>query len=97
MTGHPSLSPRAEADLDDIWNFTVQRWGLDQAEAYTRQIWRAVEILAVTPALGQPCPYVRRGYYKYRAGSHLLFYRVVDGALDVVRILHESMDFDRHL
>ncbi len=97
MTTRPSLSPRAQADLDDIWNYTAQRWGVDQAEGYTRQIWRAAQFLATTPALGRPCPYIRPGYYKYRIGSHLLFYRIVDGAVDIVRILHGSTDFDRDL
>ena len=27
-----ALSPRAQADLDEIWDFTAKRWGLDQAE-----------------------------------------------------------------
>jgi hypothetical protein len=40
MTGHFVLSPRAQADLDDIWDYTADRWGLDQAETYTRDIWQ---------------------------------------------------------
>jgi toxin ParE1/3/4 len=97
MTARPTLSRRAEADLDEIWTFTEKRWGMDQAEAYTRQIWRAVEMLGANPSGGRACPDVRPGYYKYRTGSHLLFYRIVGGAVDIVRILHESMDFERHL
>jgi plasmid stabilization system protein ParE len=27
----------------------------------------------------------------------VLFYRQVEDAVDVVRILHQNMDFDRHL
>ena len=40
---------------------------------------------------------VRAGYHKYRAGSHFLFYRVTSGGVEVVRILHERMDFGWHL
>jgi toxin ParE1/3/4 len=47
--------------------------------------------------LGRACPEVRAGYYKIPSGSHLLFYRLVEGGIDVVRILHESMDHGRHL
>jgi toxin ParE1/3/4 len=27
------LSPRAEADLEGIWNYTVETWSAEQAEA----------------------------------------------------------------
>jgi toxin ParE1/3/4 len=47
--------------------------------------------------MGRACPEIRRGYHKYRAGSHVLFYRLIDGGIEVVRILHEQMDFGRHL
>jgi toxin ParE1/3/4 len=36
MTGRYVLSPRAQTDLGDIWDYTADRWGLDQAETYTR-------------------------------------------------------------
>jgi DNA-binding beta-propeller fold protein YncE len=35
MTGRYVLPPRAQADLDDIWDYSADRWGLDQAETYT--------------------------------------------------------------
>jgi plasmid stabilization system protein ParE len=58
MTGRFVLSPRAESDLDEIWDYTADRWGLDQAETYTRQLWERIEAVAENPALGQnaPCP-----------------------------------------
>jgi toxin ParE1/3/4 len=40
---------------------------------------------------------VRSGYLKYRSGSHFVFYRLTEGGIDVVRILHTRMDFERHL
>ena len=30
------LSPRARRDLEGIWDYTAQRWGAAQAEAYIR-------------------------------------------------------------
>ena len=30
------LSPAAEADLENIWDFTAQQWSPDQAESYIR-------------------------------------------------------------
>ena len=41
---------------------------------------------------------VRKGYRKVRTGSHVIFFKVTrNGVIDAVRILHQKMDFDRHL
>jgi toxin ParE1/3/4 len=96
MTGRAVLSPRAQGDLEDIWDYTMKRWGLDQAEFYARQIWQHIEAAARRPTIGRPCPEVRAGYYKYPSGSHILFYRRIDGDIDIVRILHKRMDFGQH-
>lgn len=96
MTGRYVLSPRARADLDEIWDHTAAKWGVDQAEFYTCQLWQHIEAVASKPAIGRACPDVRAGYYKYLSGSHVLFYRLIDGGIDVVRILHQRMDFGRH-
>jgi toxin ParE1/3/4 len=90
------LSPRARADLDDIWNYTAQRWGTDQAEEYLRLLQSAIDTVADEPRKGRASDEVRQGYRKYAAGSHMLFYRVIDTGIDVIRILHSRMDFERH-
>jgi toxin ParE1/3/4 len=96
VTGRYTISPRARGDLDDIWTYTERRWGLDQAEFYTRQIGRDIVTVAAQPKMGRACSDIRAGYYKYSTGSHVLFYHLIDGGIDIVRILHERMDFGRH-
>jgi toxin ParE1/3/4 len=91
------LSPRAQADLEGIWDYTASRWDAKQAELYVRQIQSAIERIARDPRLGRPCDDIRAGYRKFPAASHVLFYRLTDRGVDVVRILHSRMDFDRHL
>lgn len=92
------LSPAAQADLDQIWDYTCDRWGVDQAEEYLRELQRAIERAAATPRIGRDCDETRPGYRKLPAGSHVLFYRVgPEDVIDVVRILHQRMDVDRHL
>ncbi|HEV2270853.1 MAG TPA: type II toxin-antitoxin system RelE/ParE family toxin [Steroidobacteraceae bacterium] len=97
MTGGFVLTPRAQRDLDEIWDYTSDRWGLHQAETYTRQLWTDIEAVAANPAMGRPCAEVRAGYHKHPSGSHVLFYRIIPDGIDVVRILHEDMDHERHL
>jgi toxin ParE1/3/4 len=96
MTGRFVLSPRAETDLDEIWDYTADRWGLDQAVTYTRDIWQRIQAVAARPAMGQECSNIRTGYYKISCGSHVLFYRLTPEGVDVVRILHARMDYDSH-
>jgi toxin ParE1/3/4 len=91
------LSPKARADLSAIWDYTAETWDIDQAERYVRLIAEALELVAASPLLGRSCDHIREGYRKYPAGSHVLFYRLTDDVVDVVRILHRQMDFDRHL
>jgi len=92
------LSPAAQADLEEIWDYTHERWGVDQAEEYLRELQRAIERAAANPRIGRACDEIRPGYRKLAAGSHTLFYRVTAaGVIDVVRVLHQRMDVDRHL
>lgn len=40
---------------------------------------------------------IRKGYFKLRTGSHVLFFRVGENDIEIMRILHQRMDVDRHL
>ncbi|MBX9926506.1 MAG: type II toxin-antitoxin system RelE/ParE family toxin [Hyphomicrobiaceae bacterium] len=91
------LTPRAKADLDDIWIFNVERWGEERTERYITELWHGIKRFAEDIRRGQPCDDIRPGYIKYAVGSHIVFARIADDTLVVVRILHQRMDFDRHL
>ncbi|MBX7435380.1 type II toxin-antitoxin system RelE/ParE family toxin [Mycobacterium sp. Y57] len=92
------LSPAAQADLGDIWDYTCERWGDDQAEMYLREIQRAIERVVASPLIGRPCDEVCEGYRRHAVGSHTLYYRgASNDVIDVVRVLHNRMDVDRHL
>ena len=97
MTVRLLFLPRAQLDLEDIWDYSAAHWGTERAERYIRQLWQHAEEIAAQPRLGQSCDGTREGYRKYRAGSHVLFYRSGDGGIEIVRILHERMDYDQHL
>lgn len=97
MKGGYVLSPLAQRDLDIIWDYTVEKWGKKQAIIYTRQLQKHIELIAAKPLIAKDCSEIRRGYYKYPSGSHLLFFRLIDGGIDVVRILHQQMDWEQHI
>lgn len=97
MTGLFVLTRRALRDLEKIWDDTEERWGSDQAEYYVRRIWQHIEFVATRPELGRSCPEIRAGYFRFPAGSHMLFYGRSDDGIAIVRILHQRMDFARHV
>jgi toxin ParE1/3/4 len=90
------LTPLAEADLEDIWLYTVKTWSVEQAESYHAGIIAAFVGLANGTKVGQSLD-VRAGYLKYAVGSHLVFFRLSDPTVDVIRILHQRMDVSLHL
>lgn len=92
------LSPAAQLDLEQIWDYTCERSGDDQAEKYVREIERAIQRVMQNPMIGRACDEVRAGYRRHAVGSHTLYYRLAGAdVVDVVRILHHRMDVDRHL
>lgn len=98
MTGRYLLSPAAQADLEQIWDYTHEQWGIDQADEYLRELQHAMARVAANPRIGRTCDEIRLGYRKLSAGSHTLFYRLTaENVVDVVRVLHRRMDTESHL
>jgi len=91
------LSPKAKSDLSEIWDYTLAEWGIDQAEKYVRDLWDAMQQQACDSSTSTDISDVRNGYRKVISGSHVIFFKLTDDGIDVVRILHQRMDFERHL
>lgn len=55
--------------------------------------------IAIAPeSVGRPYEYVREGYRRYSYGRHVIYYQIMeDGSTLISRVLHDRMDFDRHL
>ena len=91
------LTPQAKADLDDIWEYTVKQWDVDQAETYMCALDATFNLLALNPSLGRNIDDIRKGYFKIPTASHILIYRVNKANVEIVRILHKSSDVEARL
>lgn len=91
------LSPAARVDLDEIWDYSARRWGVDQAERYIRAIVEACHEIAVDHREGIAVDYIRRGYRKLAVGSHFVFYRQGAVGPEIIRVLHQRMDVGARL
>jgi toxin ParE1/3/4 len=91
------LSPAAATDLDAIWDYTAESWGIDHANHYTFDIKQACGELANGSRKGRTINRVRPDYLKLRIGSHLIVYRKQADLVDIIRILHQRMDLPSRL
>lgn len=92
----PFFTPAAINDIAQIWDYTAENWGQDQAEYYLTILRDNCQNIADKQKNGRAID-VRQGYYKYRSGKHFIYYRWQNTQLHIVRILHEAMDVDWHL
>ncbi|PVM93958.1 type II toxin-antitoxin system RelE/ParE family toxin [Caulobacter endophyticus] len=87
-----AFRPLARKDLRDIWNYSHDRWGAKRADDYASGLNKLLKRLAAGPSLGEACGHVRDGYRRHPSGSHMIYYRLADRGIEVVRILHQQMD-----
>jgi len=90
------LSPLAEADLEEIWIYTLKHWSIEQADAYHHKLVAAFEGLAAGTKQGRPAD-VLPDFRKCLCGSHVVYFLNDQDHLDVIRILHQRQDAERHL
>ena len=93
------LSRKAIADLDGIWDYTAQSWSEEQAVIYYRHIYGAIHGLNNLPVfLEKRYDVIKSGLWGFKVGHHIIFYKKgKKGSISVDRILHEKMDYQRHL
>lgn len=91
------LSPKARSDLEAIWDYTADRWSIDQADCYIRDIVELLDRVCEGREKGRRIDQIRRDYLQLPIGSHLLIFRQPRDTVDVVRILHRRMDVTARL
>ena len=97
-------SPAAKRDIIEVIRYTKERWGAEQARKYASLIEEALVTIARDPQRGKSREDIRAGVPVYhiaqrgRPARHILFYRInVQGIVEIIRFLHDAMDFERHI
>ena len=105
------VSRSAQADLASILMTSLESWGESGRARYAALIAAAMRRTAAQPygPLTRARPELMQGVrsfhirhlrYKHGVGApvHVLYYRAASaGAIEIVRVLHERMDPQRHL
>ncbi|GGH29487.1 toxin ParE1 [Dyadobacter endophyticus] len=96
--GSYRLARRAETDLQDIWDYTESTWSTEQAEKYLDGLFSRFQAIADGRAKAISIDAIRVGYRKTLFVKHNIFFRkTANGVIEIVRVLHVSMDVDLHI
>lgn len=87
------IQDAASYRLDEIYRYTSNRWGTQQADRYITGLFDACDGIADHRTLSRPVPaeFGIEGYF-FRYESHFVYWRwLSNGDIGVVTILHERM------
>jgi plasmid stabilization system protein ParE len=93
------LQPAALLRLDEIFLYTRDRWGAEQARRYSDGLFAAIEGLVDQRTHSRPIPveFGVKGFY-FRYERHFVYWQQFsNGDIGVVSILHDQMHQVRRL
>lgn len=96
--GKYHFTNKAQDDLIDIWDYTVEEWSQNQAEKYYNLIIASCIDLANNPQFGKSYEIISLNILGYKCGEHIIFYREISkNEIEIIRILHGMMDLKSKL
>ena len=91
------FAEKAEHDLEDIIDYTLQQWGESQTLIYLDGMDTRGQLLADNPDLGTKREAISEGLLSFPYESHILYYVRQHHGITIVRVLHQCMDPVKHL
>jgi toxin ParE1/3/4 len=91
------LSLRARNDIRNIEAYTLTHWDEQQWEAYEEALFRALATIEAHPDIGRPRPELGTGIRSHVARDHVIYYRVGETRIQVLRMRHSRSDPRRAL
>lgn len=91
------LSRRAQADLADIRDYSVEQFGVERAVAYLDAIEQAFRRILLYPEIGGEYSSITPPIRSLACQRHRIFYKAERETVMIQRILHGAMDVEQHL
>ena len=92
------LRQKAIDDLNNIWEYTIEKWSEKQADKYYATIKFACKEIGENPDLGKEYFGINRNLLGLKSGKHIVFYHLIsENEIEVIRVLHERMDLKNRL
>ncbi len=89
------VAKRAQEELQGIWQYTLDKWGQEQAESYLQALENAFHRLLTHPESGYRRPDIFSGCHHLKVRKHLVFYTIAGDYVEVLAVLHQQMDCTR--
>ncbi len=90
------LSEIADKDLEEIFDYTLEEFGFEQAEKYLLELEEVFQNLLLNPQLGKKRNEIKKDLYSLPKDNHIIFYRILDSHIRIIRVLHGSRDIPRY-
>jgi toxin ParE1/3/4 len=87
------LSPRALADLEEIWRYSAETWSVEQADRYVDDLERMFETIAAMPGLARERPEFVPPVRIHTHESHLIVYVITGDHIAILRLLGGRQDW----
>lgn len=91
------LSPEAQKSLIGIKAYSIENFGVTRTKKYLQTIHKRMQALAENPSLGIIREDLKVGYHSSFVGSHTIYYRVNPAHIDIIDVLHQSMEPSKHI
>lgn len=88
------LAEDADADLQNIYLFTLDNWGEAQAEIYINSLFSSFETLASHPEMGRLRTELGKDIRSFVHKRHIIYYVNMTTGVGISRVLHSSMDVE---
>ena len=83
--------------LKRFFLYGCSEFGIKKAENYIKDLENEFQHLANNPAMGRNCHYIRNKLRAWNSGSHVIFFKQSKNGISIIRVLHQSMDYLRHI
>lgn len=87
----------AQRDFVNLAARSEREWGKARTRRYLDEIDRKIQAVLENPMLGHDAELPRPGLHRITAGRDVIFYTFDDREVQIVRIIHERMDFNARL
>ncbi len=91
------LSNDADADLDEIFDYTESEYDFNQASKYLSNLDSLFEKLVENPNLGRERKELTKGVYSIVEQEHIIFYEIREDYVLIVRVLHGRRDIPKFI
>lgn len=87
----------ARADLESIRRYSNRAWGRDRTAQYVAALRGTMKGLVAGTVVSRSRDDLKTGLQMATSGRHCVFFEADESRVLVIRVLHDRMDYRRHL